>query len=201
MVRCCAVTEMRRGATFEQPDALSEEEGRARVKCAQPVRRHGLGCEVPEDIWLRPDCVGLHPLLLRVAASAEQGYRVALVARRRRKVSNSAATKGQPPEESASATMVSSTPPEASSYHAWSSWKSYGGTVESSPAAATSLASCCCCERSEKSATSSGVRPVLTSWKRKILLALVYVRRRKEPGRCSLASTCGTYDIWIGLQQ
>ena len=48
MVLCDEVTEMRRGATSEQPDAQREAEGRPRVKCAQAVRRHGLGCELPE---------------------------------------------------------------------------------------------------------------------------------------------------------
>lgn len=39
------------------------------------------------------------------------------------------------------------------------------------------------------------MRPVLTSWKRNMLVALVYVRRRNEPGRCSLASTCDAHRV------
>ena len=51
MVLCGVVAEMRRDATSEQLDAQCEAEGRPRVKYAQPVRRHGLGCELPERTY------------------------------------------------------------------------------------------------------------------------------------------------------
>ena len=48
---CGVVTQMRRGATSQQLDAQREAERRPRVKCAQPVRRHSLGCELPERTY------------------------------------------------------------------------------------------------------------------------------------------------------
>ena len=70
MVRCCAITEKRRGATCEQADALREEEGWSRVKCAQLVCRHGLGRELPVKTYGCGLAAWGCSLYCRVASSA-----------------------------------------------------------------------------------------------------------------------------------